>query len=151
MVTQFLSRIRSTNVWCLSGLTNIRPIERLICKVDFERTYCYVFTLKNNKKNCNQICVLVSLKNSLLSALLLSHYSYLTDTSVFTAITACPIQLFRYSAHNRNCFFSSIRNLSQDCLNYNWLLPTLPGPFRYTHLQSAERSQIERFMISLSR
>ena len=68
---------------------------------------------------------------------------------IIITITACPTQLFAILLKTATLLF--LRNFTQDWLNYNWLLPSLSGPFIYALLQSAEHSQSRRFMFSPSR
>ena len=60
-----------------------------------------------------------------------------------------------YNNYNNNWLFDTtvlfIHNFTPGWLNFYWPLPALSGPFIYTSLQSAKRSQCRRFMILSSR
>ena len=53
--------------------------------------FCWYLTREQNKNDFTVLMCLVSLKNSLLFALLLYHCSHLTDTIITITITACSL------------------------------------------------------------
>ena len=76
----------------------------------------------------------------------LCRYSYLTDTTITTTITACTAQLYAILPTTATLLFSC--NFTLNWLNYYWLLPALSGCVIYTRLQFPKRSQSWMFMIS---
>ena len=80
---------------------------------------------------------------------------------VFTNFVALFTQNWYNNNYNNNCLsdnlslFCFVTTSHETCHKTAWIttdyLPALSGGFIYTRLQSAERSQCRRFMISLSR
>ena len=99
------------------------------------------------------ITMTINIRSLFLSAynLFASHtfslfFSY--DYSLFCSQPFCKQCTYSLDHHSGDL---QKRIFTQDWLSFNWPLPALFGPFVYARLQSAERSQCKRFMISPSR